>query len=83
MDVRPLSRRIRVDVLILSYPGKLQQQCGLARCRIECCAHDDALAHWHCNDLPAGMNTGTLAQGSKRHMEHCHAFNAVPIRLPR
>jgi len=55
----------------------------LARYRIDCGAHDDAPAYWPCNDLPVGMNTGTLARGSKRHMEHRHAFHAVPIRLPR
>jgi len=34
----------------------------LAQHRIDGCAHDDAPAHWPSNDLPAGMNTGTLAQ---------------------
>ncbi len=34
----------------------------MAQHRIDGCAHDDAPAHWPSNDLPVGMNTGTLAQ---------------------
>lgn len=34
----------------------------MARRRIDGCAHDDAPAHWPSNNLPVGMNTGTLAQ---------------------
>ena len=34
----------------------------MAQHRIDGCAHDDAPAHWPGNDLPVGMNTGTLAQ---------------------
>lgn len=34
----------------------------MAQHRIDGGAHDDASAHWPSNNLPVGMNTGTLAQ---------------------
>lgn len=61
----------------------MQQQCGLTQHRIDGCAHDDAPAHWPGNNLPVGMNTGTLARGRKRHMEQLASVSCRPIRLPR
>ena len=55
----------------------------MAQYPIVCCARDDATIYCFCSNLPAGMSTGTLAQGDKRHMDRILLSMPYPSGCPK